>query len=341
MPIRLKDIAADLGVSIVTVSKVLRNQPDIGEETRRRVLQRVQELNYRPNMMARGLASGRSHTVGLIVPDLIDPFFAEIARSLHAALRAHAYQLLIASADENAQLEQMEIENLLARGVDALFVASCQESASGFEPIARRAVPFILLDRSLPDLETHFVGIDDCRAGALATEHLLSLGRTRIAHIGGEGISTSIERLQGYRDALTAHHIPYRPEWVLLRNLHTSRADRIGRAAMDDLLALPERPDAVFCYNDLLAVGAIRSVLARGLRVPEDIAIIGCGNLSLSSYLEVPLSSIDQGTAELGQIAASLALALVTGKDALPTQTRLVAPRVVARCSTTGVAADD
>ena len=335
MPIRLKDIAADCGVSLVTVSKVLRNKSDVSQATRERILRRVKELNYRPNMIARGLASGRSYTVGLIVPDLVDSFFAELARSLGSALRAHSYQLVVASADEDPHVEQQEVDNLLARGVDALLLASCQGQNYELPANFGASVPCVLVDRTLAGVKAHFVGTDDARAGRIATEHLLGLQRERVAHLAAGEISTSAARLEGYRQALEAKGISFRKEYVLSRSLQAGRADHVGRAAMDELLALRRPPDGVFCYNDLLAVGAIRSVLAHGLRVPEDVAVIGCGNLSLSTYLEVPLSSVDQGTALLGERAGKLALSLIQGKKRSAAKI-LVEPTVVPRASTMG-----
>lgn len=336
MAIRLKDIAADLDVSIVTVSKVLRNKSDVSAATRERVLKRVEEVNYKPNMIARGLASGRSYTVGLIVPDLIDPFFAELAKGLGAALRSDSYQLLLASADEDASVEQHEIENLLNRGVDALLLASCQTDAAGVAAALAGRAPCVLIDRSVAGAKAHFVGTDDVLAGRLATAHLQSLGRKRIAHITAEGLSTADDRVRGYHEALQKQGLAHHKELLVRRRLQESRVDAIGRDAMDALLALPQPPDAVFCYNDLLAVGAIRSVLAHGLRVPQDVAIIGCGNLALSTYLEVPLSSVDQGTAELGQTAAKLALHLIESKKQVAEKHLLIAPKVVQRASTGG-----
>jgi LacI family transcriptional regulator len=334
MAVRLKDIADDLGISLVTVSKVLRNKSDVSEQTRQRVLQRVKELNYRPNMMARGLASGRSYTIGLIVPDLVHTFFAEVAKSLSGGLRKHSYQLILASAEEDPSIERNEIDNLLARGVDVLLIASCQDEAAGLDAVAKSNTPYVLIDRRLPGLQAYFVGTDDLRAGYIATEHLIQLGRKRIAHIGGERISTSVERLAGYRDALENHGMVYRDELVAVRSKLEDAGDLAGRSAMDTLLALKKRPDAVFCYNDLTAIGAIRSVLAHRLRVPEDVAVIGCGNLRLSSYLEVPLSSVDQSTAELGEQAAKLALSLAEHKTKRVAKKTLVQPRVIARAST-------
>jgi LacI family transcriptional regulator len=327
MAIRLKDIAEDLGVSMITVSKVLRNKSDVSADTRKRILKRVEELNYRPNLMARGLASGRSFTVGLVVP---------FARSLGASLRKHSYQLILASSDEQAEVERLEIDNLMGRGVDVLLVASCQDDLKGFQEVIDSTTPCVLIDRRIKGFPSHFIGTDDVRAGRIATEHLIGIGRKRIAHIGGLGTSPTVERLKGYKDALEAHGLSYREDMVLLSKLTESRGDQLGRKLMDTLLASPKTPDAVFCYNDLLAVGVIHSARAHRLRVPEDIAVIGCGNLTLSTYLEVPLSSVDQGTSELGERAAKLALSLVENKRSR-TKVALIEPKVIARASTLGV----
>lgn len=338
MAVRLKDIAADLGVSTITVSKVLRNQPDVGEETRRRVLQRVQEMNYKPNLLARGLASGKSKTIGLIVPDLVHTFFAEFAKGLKAGLRQRGYQLVLASSEEEPEMEREEIDNLLARGVDALLLASCQTDAGGLQSLQSATVPYVLIDRALPAIGGHFVGTDDIAAGTLATEHLIALGRRQIAHIAGEGFSTGRGRLLGYRTALETAGIPFDTALVVSRTRVEESGDDIGRAAMEQLLLLDPRPDAVFCYNDLTAVGAIGCILAAGLRVPEDVAVIGCGNLRLAAYLEVPLSSIDQGTAEQGEQAAKLTVSLLAGAANVGSEQIRISPKMVARASTLGKA---
>lgn len=334
MAVRLKDIARDLGVSLVTVSKAIRDKPDVGEATRKRVLQRVKELNYQPNMLARGLASGKSYSIGLIVPDLVHTFFAEIARGASAALRRQSYQLILASAEEEPGLEYQQIEHLLARGVDALLIASCQNDAKSFKSIVKSRIPYVLLDRLLPELDAYFVGTDDIAAGRMATEHLIHLGRKRIAHIGGELISTSVGRFNGYQQALAANLIPFRQELVATRSRLEEAGIEIGNSAMSYLLSLKKRPDAVFCYNDLTAVGAIRCLLANKLRVPEDVAVIGCGNLRLSSYLEVPLSTIDQSAQEQGEEAANLALSLITQKQKRRTKHLLLEPKLIVRDST-------
>ena len=334
MAVRLKDIARDLGVSVVTVSKVLRGNSDIGEETRKRVLKRMKELNYQPNMLARGLASGKTYTVGMVVPDLVHPFFAEFAKSLSGVLRQSSRALILASSEEDPEIERQEIRTLLRRGIDVLLIASCQPNLRNFYELGDDRTPYLLFDRNFPHLAAHFVGSDDLKVGEMATAHLIEIGRKRIAHIAGRNTSPSYERLRGFRNIMMERQLPVREEYVVVCDAHMEeRGDKTGYEAMQQLLALPERPDAVFCYNDMTAIGAIAATIAAGLRVPEDIAIIGCGNMPYNDYLRIPLSSIDHGTAELGRIAGELALDLSSTPEQ-PPKSILVPPTLVVRAST-------
>jgi LacI family transcriptional regulator len=332
MAVRLKDIARDLGVSTVTVSKVLRGNADIGERTRARVLQRMRELNYQPNMQARGLASGRSYTAGLIVPDLVHPFFGEFAKSLGGALRASGLALMLASSEEDPEIEVQEIRTLLNRGVDVLLVASCQTLATKAPFFGDGDTPLVLLDRNFRKLGASFVGSDDVKVGEVATRHLISLGRKRIAHIGGHGTSPSADRLSGYRKALAAARMKVPASFVVKRERIEEGGDAAGYHAMQELLGRVPRPDAVFCYNDLSAIGAMKATTQSGLRIPEDIAFVGCGNLRYAEYLNVPLTSVDQSTERMGTAAAKLALSLASAPEQ-EMETVLVEPRLVVRRS--------
>lgn len=337
MAVRLKDIARDLGVSVVTVSKVLRGNADIGDATRMRVLKRMKELNYQPNMMARGLASGRTYTVGLVVPDLVHPFFGEFAKSLGGVLRTNNRALILASSEEDPEIERQEIRTLLNRGVDVLIIASCQANLRNFYELGDVQTPYLLFDRNFPHLAAHFVGSDDVLVGEMATNHLIEIGRKRIAHIGGKNSSPSFDRLRGYRNALAAAGLPVPEELILSRDRVEEAGDAIGFQAMQQLLKLKQKPDAVFCYNDLTALGAIDATLQAGLRVPEDIAFVGCGNLRYANYLRVPLSSIDHDTTTLGQVAGQMVMDLSAKPEQEP-KTVYVPSRLVARESSIGVA---
>ncbi len=332
--VRLKDIARDLGVSTITVSKVLRNHPDIGVRTRARVLRRAKQLGYRPNLAARALVTGRSSAIGLVVPDLVHPFFGEVAKGLSHALRDRGYGLMIASSQEDPALESQEIERLVAHGVDALIVASVQRRADPLRRLAERGVPLVLLDREFPGFRAAFVGIDDTRVGALATGHLVAAGCRRIAHICGPVVSTARRRLAGYRLALRRHGIDAPAKYVAAEETGDEAGDLSGYRAMMTLLSARPRPDGVFCFNDPAALGAMQAIFDAGLRVPEDIAVIGCGNVVYASYLRVPLSSVDQQSAAIGARAADLALALAGTKTRRFPARVMLQPTVVVRAST-------
>jgi LacI family transcriptional regulator len=334
MAIRMKDIADDLGLSVVTVSKVLREHPDIGEETRERVLRRVKELNYQPNILARSLVTGRSFLVGLIVPDLIHPFFAEIAKALSAVIRAKGYSLIVSASEEDGELEAREIRQLQARRLDALVVASTRTHLPELEQPDQDAV-FVLIDRMVPNAQAHFLGLDDKAAGRIATEHLIQAGCRRIAHIRGRDTSPALKRYEGYREALAAHGLEYDENLVVSRNSVDVGSTEQGAEAMKILLERDSRPDGVFCFNDPLAVGAMKAIHQAGLRIPEDIAIIGCGNLHYDEMLRVPLSSIEQHSRKLGEQAGELVLSLMAAKKRPAPESYILEPELVIRESTT------
>ena len=252
MTIRMKDIARDLGLSVVTVSKVLRDHPDIGEETRKRVLQRVKELDYEPNILARSLVTGRSYLIGLIVPGLIHPFFAEVAKSLSKTIVGKGYSLIVSSSEEDPVLEAREIRHLLARRLDALVIASSGVDTEIFRRMRSQSQPFVLIDRVFDNLEADFVGMDDVAAGRMATQHLIETGRRRIAHISGRENSTGIRRRQGYLDALRDNNMPVKQDYIVSRDFVDTDSQRQGAEAMRQLLErkpisrrrlLPQRPN--------------------------------------------------------------------------------------------------
>jgi LacI family transcriptional regulator len=333
VPVRLKDIARDLGVSVVTVSKVLRNHSDISPATRARVLRRIKELNYKPNPVARALVTGRSYMAGLVVPDLVHPFFAEVAKGLTSVLRTQGYSLVIASSEEDVSLERQEIDQMLARRLDVLLIASAQWTVETFRNIEEQQRPYILIDRKFSGLPANFVGTDDVAIGRLATEHLLANGCRRIAFLGGDYVSTAIERLEGYRATLAEAGITLPPEYILRQPHSDDQAEITGFRCMSDLLRLDPRPDAVFCSNDPLALGAMRAILEAGLRIPEDIAIVGSGNSSFAALLQTPLTSIDQDSKLLGATAAEMALGLVNAKEPVRPRQILLRPKLIARRS--------
>lgn len=327
----MKDIAKALNISVVTVSRAFRGRPDISEATRDAVLAKMSEMQYQPNVIARSLATGKTNLIGLVIPDLMQTFFAEIAHGITQEFTPTAYQVIIANSEEDAGLESREIRALLARQVDGLIIASAE--AQGPSPVLaelqQQGVPFILVDRAVPGLDANFVGVSDERVGRLATQHLIDCGKRRIAHIRGPAITTAEGRLAGYRATLAAAGLSVPPCYVVSAAVD----DKSGYAAMKQLLSCDPPPDAVCCYNDPVAAGAINAVIEAGRKVPDDVAIIGAANMYYSRMLRVPLSSVDQSSAKIGRESAALMLKLLKG-ELTGTQSILIRPKLVVREST-------
>jgi LacI family transcriptional regulator, galactose operon repressor len=336
MAVNMKDIARELGVSVVTVSKALRSHPDISKPTRERVLLKVKELGYRPNLTARSLVTGRSSLIGLIVPDLIHPFFAEVAKGLSVAIRQQGYFLVVSSSEEDQELEQQEVEHMLAHRLDAMVIASCQTDAEFLRKIQPGDTPLILVDRSFKSLPAHFVGSDDYAAGKIAAEHLLAVGCKRPAHIRGPENSVGQRRLKGFLDTLKRRNVRVPEEYIL----QVAKADAGGRSngadALRRLKDLRRMPDGVFCYNDVIAVGVINEAQNQGVKVPEDLAVIGCGNLHYDEEIRVPLSSIDQRSSEIGSRTAKLILEILASPTPVDYRSVILQPSLRARASTLG-----
>ena len=245
MPVILKDIARALNVSVITVSKVMRDQPDVAAETRKRVLAKAQELGYRPNLTARSLVTGKSSQVGVIVPTLLHPFFAEVLEGLSSAMKQAGYAVMISSSMEDPAVEEAAIEQLLGHRMDGLIVASCSFSPTKFKQLREQGIPFVLIDRFFPGFRTDFVGVDDRAVGRIATEHLIAMGCRRIAHIRGLPFTTGVGRFEGYRLALEKHGMKFDPDLVSPYMNIDGRDWQESLLAMRTLLA-GKPPDGVF-----------------------------------------------------------------------------------------------
>jgi LacI family transcriptional regulator len=331
----MKDIAKDLNVSVGTVSKVLRGHADISLETRERVLRRVKELNYRPNLTARSLVTGRTYMVGLVVPDLLHPFFAQIAEGVARRVHPKGYNVVLFPSNEDAELEVEGIESLLTHRVDGLVLASTlgPTQCDVFRRIDEQKVPYVLVDREIPGLQANFVGTDNERVGVLVTEHLIQRGNRRIAHIRGPELSTASGRLTGYVNTMSRFGLPIRSGYIVNAAVTDVRGEEYGFRGMQQLLAVDPRPDAVFCYNDLIAYGALQAALRAGIKVPGDISFIGVSNLPYSEMLRVPLSTVDQDSQAIGDRAAKLLLRRMESNNSFRPTRIFVPARLIVRDS--------
>jgi LacI family transcriptional regulator len=304
----LKDIARDLGVSIMTVSKALRGHADIGEETRRLVLERARQLKYQPNLLPRQMLSGRTHTLGMIVPTLESTYFSKLVQGVTVQTRERGYQLLLCNSDGIVERERGQIQALLGHRVDGIVLAPAGplRKKGEMELLFDSNLPFVLAGRGMPGFEANFVGSDGVGIGRTATKHLIQRGCRRIAHIQGPPVAGSVQRREGFLAAMKS--AGYRIPSAFL----AGGADgiEVGYDAMRVLLRGKSLPDGVFCYTDMIAAGAMQAILDAALNIPKDIALIGVGNLLFSDLLKVPLTTIDQNPVAMGGEAAELILDL-------------------------------
>jgi LacI family transcriptional regulator len=331
----MKRIAGELGVSITTVSKVLNNREDIGHATRARVLAKVAELGYQPNAVARSLTLRRTHTLGVVIPDLMHSFFVEIVAGLETVASARGYGLLLCSSNEDPERERAGLEMLRHRQVDGVILASVNATGNTdlLQRLAALNVGLVMIDRDdHPTVKCDRVLTDDVKVGRLATAHLIEQGRTAIAHIMGPPIAHAKRRAEGYRAALKEQRIRTRPEWVVRGGF----MEQDGYRAMRKLLALEPRVDAVFAANDPAAIGAMKAIWEARLRVPEDIAIVGAGQIALGDLLRVGLSTVGWSRDEQGRRAAELLLNRIGPEPSDQFRTIVIEPKLIVRRSSGG-----
>jgi len=334
----LKDVAKLAGVSVKTVSNVVNDYRHVSEGTRSRVREAIDQLGYRPNLTARHLRYGRSGIIGLALPELGIPYFAELAEEVIAAAERQSWSVLIDQTDGRGDRERLTSSGARSRTIDGLIISPLALDAD-FLTAMRAELPLVLLGEQVGPGVADLVAIDNVTAAREATEHLLGLGRRRVAAIGDQRVSaagTANVRLQGYRDALAAAGIAYDPDLVVPAESY-HRPD--GAAAMRLLLSLADPPDAVFCFNDLLAIGALRALREAGRRVPEDVAVAGFDDVEECRYTAPPLTSIAPDKAAIAGSALDLLVSRMAGAG--PAEPAEVTPpfTLAVRESTTGVSA--
>jgi LacI family transcriptional regulator len=326
----MKRIAGELGVSVMTISKVLNNHADISEATRDRVLAKIEELGYQRNAVARSLTLRRTHTIGIVIPDLMHSFFVEVISGIEPVASGRGYGLLLCSSGEDPAKERLELEMLRGRQVDGIVLASAHGSANDdvLEELMQLGTGMVMIDRDdHPRVECHRVLTDDERVGLLATNHLLDLGRRAIGHLGGPDIVHAKRRERGWREALKARGLRVPAQWFTQAGFMESD----GYRAMKRLLEVTPRIDAVFAVNDPAAIGAMKAIWEAGLRVPDDIAVVGVGDIALSDLLRVPLTTVGWSRKDQGLNAAELLLNGLDSDGADQPRRVIIPPRLVVR----------
>lgn len=318
--VTLRDVAERAGVSINTASRALANKSEISPETKRKVLAAAHELGYRPNRIARALRSQKTRTIGVIVGDIANPYFSALVRGAEKISRRYEYTVILQGTDEDGDKERKAVETVLATQVDGVLITPTQQDKAPVKMLLESGTPFILVSRYFQDLETSYVVMDDCRGGFLATERLIQRGCRRIAILGGPmHISSAYERYTGYLEAHKAYGLDV-DESLLVTGCLTMED---GYRAMVDLANRPERPDAIFAFSDFVALGVYRAAYELGLKIPEDLAVVGFDDTWLGICLNPPLTSVGKNPEELGKRAAFALLKLIHGKLSAPIKLKL------------------
>ncbi len=341
-PVTLAHIAAEAGVTSMTVSRVINENGYVNAVTRERVLRVARAMNYRRNGLARGLKRQRTETIGLVLGDIANPFAAELARGVRQILEKRGYTLFICISEQSAKEDVQAFDSLADHRVDGVIVAT-RASKLGNErlrELIESGTPVSLIGRDFRHPQADLVTADNLQGGYEATRHLIDLGHKRIGFIGvslTKGVS--LRRFQGYLEALNEHGLAVDEKLIVGgRNGNDQMpgysTEEMGYDGMTQLLKMKKRPSAVFARNDFTAVGALNAVQKAGLRVPEDIAVVGYDDIPLASHTSPPLTTVRQPTREQGSVAAESLLKRIEGERDLPRTEKIFECELVMREST-------
>lgn len=316
-PLRIKDIAEILNISVSTVSRALRDTYDVNEETKRKVLEVANQLKYKPNFNAAALASGSTRNIGVIIPFITNYYFSTVISGIQEVAYDNGYNLVLLVTNDDAEREQNMLNNLSLTSLDGLLISISANSfmTNHFQELIDGGIPIVFFDRVPKDIEASKVLQDDFLGAFHATEHLINNGYTKIAHIAGtEHLAFTQQRLKGYLAALNQYEIPVREDWII----YSGFSQPCGENDMEQLLSLEDRPDAVFSVNDRKGVGAIITMKRHGIEVGKEIGVVGFTNDPISTIIEPSLTTIEEPALEIGKMSCELLLKHIRNKHFLP-----------------------
>lgn len=335
--VTIKDIARELGISPSTVSRALKDHPDISPETKKAVNELAEKLNYQPNIVALNLRQSKTNTLGVIIPEIVHFFFSTVISGIEDVAYSAGYNVILAQSNESLQREKTDIKALFNSRVDGMLMSISRETTTfdHIESILSKGVPIVFFDRVYNNAQLSKVIVDDFEGAKEATLHLIEQGCKRIAHLEGPpNLAISTQRLEGYLEALKQHKIPVNKDLIVACPLGSLEE---GKAATEKLLSMKNPPDGIFASNDPAAMGSMQAIKEKKLRIPQDVAIIGFSNWFFSSLMDPPLSSVDQPGFEMGQEAARLLIRHIERKDKddaeVVPETKILKTRLIVRAS--------
>ncbi|MFH1610133.1 MAG: LacI family DNA-binding transcriptional regulator [Candidatus Bipolaricaulota bacterium] len=328
--VTIKDVARAAGVSPSTVSRALNDSPLLKDETKARIRCLAAKLGYERNELARGLVKGLSGAVGLVVPDITNPFFADIARGVGAVAHGRGYGVVLCSTEGDPELERSQLQLLRRKRVDGFLLTAVTADAPHLEDLTRAGIPFVLVSRLVRTTDAPFVVGDDRLGARLAVEHLVDLGHERIGFIGGPAnVQSSQDRMVVYREVLAEQRLPVRKSWAVYADFTQAAGQDQGHR----MLGLPHRPTAIFAANDMIALGVLEAAEDLGLRVPEDLSVVGYDDIRYASLPRIQLTTVAQPTQEMGRIAAEYLLGVIE-RGRQRKLARVLRPHLVVRRTT-------
>jgi LacI family transcriptional regulator len=325
----IQEVAEKAGVSSTTVSHVLNNTRHVSPEARARVEAAMDELGYHPNALARSLRRGQTHTLGLILPDSANPFFAEIGRAVEDAAFDLGYSVILCNTEGDLDKEQLYMDVLSKKQVDGIIFVAAGDRTDSLRGLLRRKMPVVVVDRDLTGVEVDAVLGDNQQGGYLATQHLIGLGHRRIACISGpSNVTPSAERVIGYRNAILGAGLMVDEDLIVRGDFHAES----GHSAAHRLLDRSSAPTALFVCNDMMAMGALRAAAEIGQRVPDTLAVVGFDDIDLASYTSPRLTTVAQPKVEMGRRAVQLLIERLADK-ALAPRKEILLPQLIVRDS--------
>lgn len=296
----IREVAERANVSPTTVSHVINQTRFVSDDVKLRVQAAMKDLNYQPNALASSLRSGKTHTIGLILPDSTNPYFAEIGHKVEARAYQLGYSVILCNSQDNAEKESFYLNVLYTKRVDGIILVSVGAEVSTLKFLRERRIPVVAVDRNFPEGELDMVQGDNHRGGWLAARHLIDLGHTRIGCVTGTfQINPSSERYHGFRQALEESGLELDPALVMGGDFRPESGWQLGL----QLLRQTDRPTAIFAWNDLMAIGVLRAASECGLRVPQDLSVVGYDDIELSAFINPPLTTVHQPKSEMARIA--------------------------------------
>lgn len=303
MSVTIKDVAKKANVSITTVSRVLNNKPDVSDQTKEKIKKIIKELGYNQNDVARGLVLDKTYTIGLIIPDISNPFFPKLAQGVENKAKELGYSVIFCDTNNKISEEIEAIELLKRKKIDGIILSLSLKNKEELKKLKEENFPVVQIDRQIPGFDYPIVTIDNVKSSYKATKYLIQLGHTKIAHITGDlDTKTGQDRLEGYKKALKEFNLFQKEEWILSGDYSLES----GFNQMKNILNSKNLPTAIFAANDLMAIGAYNAIFNNNLKVPEDFSIIGHDDIEIASIIRPGLTTIEQPKYSLGKKTAEI-----------------------------------